>query len=405
MKQITSLISVFVIAFFLSGYPVYAITESEWQTLHMGETLYYGGGSGLGGDLCVADRGAGFNLGPMDDGELRRANLVAALMQDLNLTVEQAAGIVGNFMQESGSQLFPDVNEGTSSPAPPDMPASTIEEGPPDGYGWAQWSFGRKTSFVEYAVENGYVESENERFTDAANYSYFLHELDSGYESTVDDLQEQDSAVDAAVSFHDTYERSGDSDQEVIDVRGGNAEGVVEDYRNLGSALEGEGEGCIGISGDYAFPLAINQGDIGNPEIIDDEGETFGKYGHDYTAFDILVDPGTETVAFMEGEVTRTGQDRCGGRTVHAYNEANDMLVVYMHLELDDHVETGETVEPGDFIGVVGGSELGCGTPHLHIDAVDGETRPGCRRGRCPESDRFIDIGPQLYETYQTLSE
>jgi hypothetical protein len=89
-------------------------------------------------DPCGAASGAsviggtvdkGFSLGSTD--RERRVNLGKALMNDYGLTTAQAAGIVGNFMQESGgANLPPNINEGGTA-------------GPPrfsGGYGWAQWT-------------------------------------------------------------------------------------------------------------------------------------------------------------------------------------------------------------------------------------------------------------------------
>ena len=123
----------------------------------------------------VAPDGAGavskdFSLG--SDGKERRVNLIKALMAAYGLTPEQAAGPVGNFMEESGGDhLPPDVNQGGAV-------------GPPNssllGYGWAQWSGGRKTAFASYINTSG-LKTADGRATDGADFGYLSKQLNGSY--------------------------------------------------------------------------------------------------------------------------------------------------------------------------------------------------------------------------------
>ncbi len=132
---------------------------------------------------------------------------------------------------------------------------------------------------------------------------------------------------------------------------------------------------------------------------------TASKGGHPYTAFDILANPGTPVIAFLGGVVKNPTQDRCPGRMISVYNKEANITISYLHLSFGNHAAKDDVVAVGQSIGVVGPAGNGCGTAHLHIDASQGDGRPGCSRLDCPPANasKFIDIGPQLLETYQAL--
>lgn len=139
----------------------------------------------------------GFSLGTGDE---RRVNLMKALIADYQLTPEQAAGIVGNFMWESGGiNVPPDVNEG-GKPGPPAFHG---------GYGWAQWTGSRQVSFIDFAVTNGYMASKTVNATDAADYAWLKQELASTYKTTIPEVKKTNNPDDAASRFEATYESAG----------------------------------------------------------------------------------------------------------------------------------------------------------------------------------------------------
>lgn len=358
------------------------------------------GGSGSG--PANINVGKDFNLG--SEPKERRVKLAQALMRDFGLSAAQAAGIIGNFMQESGGEhLPPDVNEGG-------------HKGPPrfsGGYGWAQWTGSRQDSFIAFAVNNGFMASARVNATDAANYAWLTNELTTGYTSTIVELKKQTTAIDAAVSFHATFEKSAD-DASQIGERGTSAEQVLAEI-NGGAASDSDtpagsvgcGAASANLVGDKAFPLITTKTviDAQNDNLFRDN--TTGKGGHPYTAFDIIAPKDTPVAAFMSGKVTTITQDRCPGRMISIYNQEADVTISYLHLNLDQntHVKNGATVTAGQQIGIVGDQRAGCTISHLHIDAARGNSRPGCSRNDCPASNasKFMDIGPDLFKTYQAL--
>ena len=160
------------------------------------------------GDTSLVAPGGLFNVAsdvPKDfslgtDNSMRAVNLANQLMADYSLTAAQAAGIVGNFMHESGgSHLPPDINEGESTPAPPKFSG---------GYGWAQWT-DRQRAFINFAVLNGYMASSSVHANDAANYAWLRYELENTEKSTLPAVLSTSTPEESARAFEAKFERAG----------------------------------------------------------------------------------------------------------------------------------------------------------------------------------------------------
>ncbi len=110
-------------------------------------------------------------------------------------------------------------------------------------------------------------------------------------------------------------------------------------------------------------------------------------------------------VAFMSGTVTTVTTDKCPGRMISIYNQEADLTISYLHMSMSGNAGLGETVTVGQRVGTVGTTAEGCTVPHLHIDAANGNSRPGCTREDCPAENaaQFVDIGPQLFTTFEAL--
>jgi hypothetical protein len=138
-------------------------------------------------------------------------------MSDFQLTAEQAAGIVGNLMLESGGiEIPPNVNYGG-------------DKGPPKfvgPYGWAQWLGPRLHNFIDFAVAGGYMQAGGEA-TDAANYAWLKNELTTYQAITITEIKKTSTPEDAARSFEATFERSGGS---AVDRRMKNARTAFEEF-------------------------------------------------------------------------------------------------------------------------------------------------------------------------------
>lgn len=389
--------------------PISALSNTQLREFQSGVLFFDEEGSYRYGETCVAGSTSGgevptnFNLG--NEGKERRVNLVGYLVADYGLAPHQAAGIVGNFMVESAATLTaaekvpPDVNQGDTEGSPPDMSNGL-------GYGWAQWSGVRKKVFIEFAVENGYMESQSVNGTDSANYAYLRYEIDNEerFKELIPELKKQDTPEDAAEVFEDIYEGAG---VPALTRRKSQARKVFEEFTESGRGSGETSTSCIGIVGDIAFPLVGDKSVVNNPEIFRD-GDT-AQAGHPYTAYDILADPGVNVVALAAGTVVSHGGSTCDSDgSVTVYDASQDRIYWYAHMEEADRVPVGTEVQAGDHIGVINdppAGQGGCSIPHLHIDSMEGDRRLACSRNSCPSStaEKFIPIGPELYTTYQAL--
>lgn len=346
-----------------------------------------------------------FNLG--DNDATRAVELAKRMMQDYSLTDFQAAGVIGNFVVETGTErLSPDINEGDLTGGPPKFDG---------GYGWAQWTGGRQRSFIEFAVDRKYMESDKVSATDAANYAYLNEELASSESKTIPALKATKNLEEAVRAWEEVFERAGIP----------NNSKRIEEGKKVLAALEGTTPGTQTTSSscgvgtadsvvsasitfdNVTFPLSGTKSVVKNPDIFNNN--TTSRGGHPYTAYDIYATAGTNVVAFTDGVVRQLSTDKCGSAFIGIYNEKADVILSYMHLNSTINVKVGDTVAPGDRIGTVASvKEYPCvNVDHLHIDAEAGNVRDACSRESCSAEvkAKFRDIGKDLFTTYQALPE
>jgi len=115
--------------------------------------------------------------------------ILAQLRQDFSLSVEQAAGIVGNLGHEcAGFRL---------------MQEQTPIHGGRGGYGWAQWTGKRRDQFEAWAQENGLAVD-----SDDANYGFLRHELQGSEAASIAALKNCTSLEEAVRVFEQHFERA-----------------------------------------------------------------------------------------------------------------------------------------------------------------------------------------------------
>lgn len=130
------------------------------------------------------------------------------------LTAEQAAGLMGNLYQES--KYDPGVEEGGNG----------------IGFGIAQWSFGRRTNLENAAKKKGVSVADL-----AFQLEYLYNEAKGrtairGGGNEWEVLKKQKSINDALVFWHDSFERSADSPEKVVSVRGGYAKDAYNSFKD-----------------------------------------------------------------------------------------------------------------------------------------------------------------------------
>lgn len=171
------------------------------------------------------------------------------------LTPEQTAGIMGNLFQESG--YIPTIQERVAGYS--DRDAAWVAEA--GGWGIAQWSFGRRDVLRDAVLENlGSDYYTHNELAEDLNDELLLFQLEFMYEemqvrrvdAAVSDvslrgmteweaIQTLSTLQDALVFFHDSFERSADSAQEVIENRGGFAEQALNEF---GDTISFGGQFC-----------------------------------------------------------------------------------------------------------------------------------------------------------------
>ena len=330
-----------------------------------------------------------------------------------------AAGIIGNMMAESSVE--PQRLQGTRSGV-----KTSAEAARGSSQGWGLVQFTPAGKFIN-AVQP--ISKANEMGTQLQ----FLFDQLEGRTSSPEknagkELKATTNVEEAVKAFQGTkkaggqyagYERPKDQSGS-IPHRTAAAKAVLAKFGSgsgpISATVSDSSGGCAGstdgststpgnatIVGDNAFPLAPTKSVVTNPGMF--KNNTASKGGHPYTAYDILTPPRTTVVAFLSGTVTKIGQDRCPGRLISVYNQPSNLVISYLHLDFGDHVAVGTVLKAGDRIGKIGPAQNGCGIAHLHIDAVKGKVRIGCSRLNCPPSNaaQFVDIGPQLFTTFQAM--
>lgn len=144
------------------------------------------------------------------------------------LSLAQAAGIVGNMMQESG--LKPNIRQGGRLVDENYTPENGV------GFGLVQWTFtARQKPLMDFTNAMGVP------VTDLGGQLGFVwEELNGQWLKTLNKLRATEDPVEAAVVIHDEYEVSADSPAQVRAVRGGNAQKIFDKYQDA-PALAGAG--------------------------------------------------------------------------------------------------------------------------------------------------------------------
>jgi len=117
--------------------------------------------------------------------------IMALLMRDFQLQLDDAAAIVGNLGHESGG--FASLQE-----VKPTVPSSR------GGFGWAQWTGPRRRSYEAYCSRGGL-----DRTTDKANYGFLFAELKGPYRKAIDKLVAAKGLNAKVKAFELAYEQAG----------------------------------------------------------------------------------------------------------------------------------------------------------------------------------------------------
>lgn len=117
--------------------------------------------------------------------------IMALLMRDFKIAVDDAAAIVGNLGHESGG--FASLQE-----VKPTVPSSR------GGFGWAQWTGPRRRSYEAYCKRNTLNPA-----GDQANYGFLFSELKGAYRGAIAKLQAAKGLAGKVKAFELAYEQAG----------------------------------------------------------------------------------------------------------------------------------------------------------------------------------------------------
>ncbi len=145
--------------------------------------------------------------------EERGGWVIRRLMDDLGLTPEQAAGIVGNLGGESGMKA---INERVP-----------MVSGSRGGFGWAQWTGPRRVTFEQWCEQHSL-----DQRSDEANYGFLLYELRGSQAHTVEQLKKTTTVEAAVYTVEVVFERPSDPEGGLAS-RNEFAQRALDGYGNL----------------------------------------------------------------------------------------------------------------------------------------------------------------------------
>lgn len=149
------------------------------------------------------------------------AEKIYSYLTGKGLTGQQAAGVLGNFQQESG--FDPAIIQGGSIADKNYTPVNSV------GFGLAQWTFtARQGPLVALAQSSG-----RSLIDLSLQLDFLWQELNTTHASSLVSLKNETTPERAAYVFHRDFEGSADSESFVIQVRGGNARALYDKYKNL----------------------------------------------------------------------------------------------------------------------------------------------------------------------------
>jgi murein DD-endopeptidase MepM/ murein hydrolase activator NlpD len=321
-------------------------------------------------------------------------------------TKEQAAGIVGNMMAESGVNPKAQYPSTTAS-------AQTASGMPNRAWGVVQWLPPSKMIDPSRAAGASWETIESLEHQVGFLWKQLEGTGPASEESAGDALKATTTVEDAAFTFGFRFERfTTDPNADEFDTRRANARGVYDRY--AGSApdptgtpgQEDSGDGCTGtvinINGtDYGFPLALPKSDVNNGYSWPCESICH----HDGSpAFDLArkalddSSAGTSVVAITNGRIENFNDSYAGIEGCHSFQLVGDdgWWYWYGHLQ-SASVRDGQQVTAGQPIAVIGERKCtGNGSyPHLHIDR--GSPKGHYGGVDCCRDPGFVDLINQLY--------
>ncbi len=317
------------------------------------------------------------------------------------LTAKQAAGVIGNVMQESGGGTF-NLKPGITNPNG-------------GAYGIIQWFGGRKTALLAYAASVGKPSDDL-----GMQLDFLWQELSGGYKSSVlDPIKATSDLREPTKIWLERFEipclpgspecaselttRLGFATQALSAFGGLSPEELASATTSGSCSSTGPGgTGVVDVSG-YAFPVVLPKNLISNGYTW--PCRTSSPYCHHdgSPAFDISKKPdnnttGSSVVAISDGKIVGIGMNYMGtGCQSINFIGKDGYKYWYGHIRTDGSTPAvNSDVKAGAYLARVGESLCtGNGSyPHLHIDQVPPSGSLGSTNDRNPA---FVGVMNNLY--------
>lgn len=322
-------------------------------------------------------------------------------------TPHQAAGIVGNFIEESGGYnegiIDPQVVEGGGRSKT--VPPPTGPQGQP-GYGIAQWTFPtRKENLKKFADEKN-----KPVYSLELQLEFVMEEMTDQLEKDLKKINgsNRDAIEEAAILFQKVYEGSADNAQQIQE----RVESGVKTLEESGGSISSGGAGggspasCSGggsgsSTGQFIWPLDKQYG----PSACWNEFRPYynGGAGGGHSGLDIPAPAGTKIVASDGGTIDFLKDNGGAGYgKVIIIKHGDGKWTLYGHMSAFS-VQKGDRVDQGDKIGEVGNTGQSFGD-HVHFNIQDKAGEQGTAENTLNPLDFLLKDGRNLSTDEGTCS-
>lgn len=212
-KKISLIITLSILA--SNGISAYAASKFDETFFNLNNINYYDAHDAQ----CISGTNGSTNLVGNDNVEK-----IWNFLKSKGFSDEAAAGVLGNLHQES--RMDPKLTEGGRVAEENELPKNGV------GFGIIQWTFDdRQLPLVELA------KSTNRNTTDLdLQLDYMWQELTTKYQGTLDKMKTAKTIEEATIIWHDTYEISADTRDEVITKRVKPAEEYYQQFKGKSSS-------------------------------------------------------------------------------------------------------------------------------------------------------------------------
>jgi len=327
--------------------------------------------------------GADLTAGPIAPGPMHQkgANIAKELMRLLNIKDYQAAGIVGNLIQESS--LVPDRIQGSG------MRRGTLKIDGVTGYSYPQWTTrDRQQNFANYMQKKGHdwrTKGATDELATGFVATEFKDYMSSVFTGTKDTaaasnwvLKNYEKPADQGV--REQQERAADSKAVLDKMTKGLLRGGIVQYLNRGgyaggiqyfSTNDGRTNKILEPGKEYSYADTLWHHGV-SPGAGKNARRPNG-WPRDYTLLDgknLSSSPNSRIPIPVDGEILDVVPSPGGGYGNHVIVKTGLGNMLFAHFSKLGNVKKGDKVSAGTILGVQGNTPGGM-ADHLHLEASE----------------------------------